>query len=63
MRNCRSGVICPSLLADVHGRPPFAGRSISVTGDFDGKEQAIHQSQAMAPCFVPRRAWVASASR
>jgi hypothetical protein len=32
-------------------------------GDDDGKEQAIHQSQAMAACFVPRRAWVASASR
>ena len=29
------GLICPILLADVHGRPPFAlsGRSISVTGD------------------------------
>ena len=54
------------------------GRSISVTGDCerstsnalektsrddDGKEQGIHRSQAMAACFVPRRAWVASASR
>jgi hypothetical protein len=31
-------------------------------GDDDGKEQAIHQSQARAACLVPRRAWVASAS-
>ena len=27
-------------------------------GDDDGKEQAIHQSQAMAACFVPRWLWV-----
>jgi hypothetical protein len=32
-------------------------------GDDDGKEQAIHRSQAMAAGLVPRRAWAAPASR